>query len=220
LAKKYSDEGADEIVFLDISATNEKRKTAADLAKKVAQNISIPFTIGGGVSDLKTARDLLKSGADKIAINSAAVKNPNLISEISKNFGAQAVIVAIDAKKVSDKKWEIFTHGGKISAKIDAVFWAKKVEKWGAGEILLTSIDRDGTKKGFDISLTAAISDAVKIPVIASGGAKTAEHFAEVFQKTTATGALAASIFHFSEMKIPDLKKFLISKKIPIRAEI
>lgn len=217
LAKRYSAEGADELVFLDISATNEQRKTASAFAAKIAKEISIPFTIGGGIFSLEIAREVLSSGADKVAINSAAVKNPELISQISKEFGSQAVVLAIDAKKTSNDDWEVYINGGKVCTGLNAVEWAKVAEKLGAGEILLTSIDRDGTKLGFDIPLTKLVSESVKIPVIASGGAKTLLHFAEVFEETLATGALAASIFHFSEMEIADLKKFLHDRNIPVR---
>lgn len=218
LGKKYSDEGADELVFLDISATNEKRKTAVELAEKVAQSISIPFTIGGGVSSVEDIRAVLKAGADKVAINSAAVKNPQLVSECANIFGSQAIVVAIDAKYQSSEYWEVFISGGKTPTGINTIEWAKEVEKLGAGEILLTSMDGDGTRDGYDIALTKSIANAVNIPVIASGGVGKKEDFLEVFQKTSATAALAASVFHFAEIDILDLKTYLHHSHIPVRA--
>ena len=217
LAQRYSEEGADELVFLDISATEEARKTVSDFAHEVAKRISIPFTVGGGIASLEAAREILRAGADKIAINSSAVNNPKLISEISAEFGAQALVLAIDAKKVGDKKWEVFTRGGKTPTGKEVVKWAREGEKLGAGEILLTSMDRDGTQIGFDTELTKAVSEAVSLPVVASGGAKTAEHFVGVFQQTRASGGLAASVFHFGELDISVLKHFLHERNIPVR---
>lgn len=217
LGKKYSDEGADELVFLDISATNEKRKTAIELAEKVAQSISIPFIIGGGVSSVEDIRAVLKAGADKVAINSAAVRNPQLISECANIFGSQAIVVAIDAKYQSSEYWEVFVSGGKTPTGLNAREWAKEVEILGAGEILLTSMDRDGTKQGYDIALTKSIAHAVSIPLIASGGVGKKKDFLEVFQHTPATGALAASVFHFAEINIAQLKQYLHHSHIPVR---
>lgn len=219
LAKKYSDMGADELVFLDISATDEGRKTMVDFASQVAKKISIPFTIGGGIKSVDEARQVILAGADKIGVNSAAVKTPELITQLSKSFGAQAVVVAIDAKKVGEK-WEVFISGGKNPTGLDVLEWAKEAEKLGAGEILLTSMDQDGVKNGFDILLTNAVCDVVNIPVIASGGCGKKEDFVEVFTHTNVTAALAASVFHFGEIEIPNLKNFLSSKTIPVREEI
>ncbi len=217
LAKRYSDEGADELVFLDITATHEKRKTAARLAERVSKAISIPFAIGGGVKTSDDFREILLAGADKVAINSAAVKNPSLISECAERFGNQAVVIAIDAKQVADGKWEVFVGGGRIATGIDVIEWATEVQNRGAGEILLTSMDKDGTKSGFDIALLQAVGAVVSIPIIASGGVGTKEHFYEVFQQTPATGALAASVFHFGEILIPDLKTYLGDCNISVR---
>lgn len=217
LAKKYSDTGADELVFLDISATDEGRKTMVDFAKEVAKKISIPFTIGGGIKTVDEARAVILAGADKIGVNSSAVKNPELITHLSQAFGVQAVVVAIDAKKNKSGNWEVFISGGKKSTGQDVVQWAKKCQSLGAGEILLTSMDQDGVKNGFDIELTNAVCSAVSIPVIASGGAGKKEDFFEVLTKTSSTGALAASIFHFGEIEIPALKNYLYEKGIPVR---
>ncbi len=218
LAQRYSDEGADELVFLDITATHEGRKTAVELAEKVSKAISIPFAIGGGVTSPDEFREILLAGADKVAINSAAIKNPALVSECADRFGSQAVVIAIDAKKVfGEKLWEVYMRGGRTATEIDAITWAKEVEARGAGEILLTSMDRDGTKVGFDIDFLQAICDEVTIPVIASGGVGCKEHFAELFHKTSSTGALAASVFHFGEIQIPELKGYLLEEGIPVR---
>ena len=216
LAKLYCAQGADELVFLDITATAERRQTAAEVAQQVGGVIDVPFTIGGGIGSVGDARAVLAAGADKVALNSAAVARPELVSELAAAFGSQAVVVAIDAKANGDS-WEIFTHGGKRATGIDAVDFARTVAVAGAGEILLTSMNRDGTKQGFDIALTAAVSDAVSIPVIASGGVGTREHFAEVFQKTAATAALAASVFHFGEIEIAALKEYLRNEGIAVR---
>lgn len=216
LAKIYCRQGADELVFLDITATNEKRKTLSDLVKKVAAEINIPFTVGGGISSVKDIEILLNSGADKISINTSAVKNPTVLSEAAENFGSQCVVLAIDAKRI-EENWKVCLNGGRVETKLDAVEWAKAAESLGAGEILLTSMDADGTKKGFDTKLTERICKAVKIPVIASGGAGSEKHFAEVFQKTGADAALAASIFHFREIEIPTLKKYLKAQNIEVR---
>lgn len=216
LAKKYAAEGADELVFLDITATEEKRKTLSELVKKVATEINIPFTVGGGINSLEDAEIVIKSGADKVSLNSSAVKNPNLISEIAKQYGSQCVVVAIDTKLV-ESEWRVFVSGGKIPTDLLALDWAKKVTELGAGEILLTSMNNDGTKAGFAIEITKQISEAVSIPVIASGGAGSKEHFKDVFQKTKASGGLAASIFHYNEIPIPELKNYLKTQNIPIR---
>lgn len=216
LAKKYAADGADELVFLDITATEEKRKTLSELVKKVAAEINIPFTVGGGINSLEDAELVIKSGADKVSLNSSAVKNPQLISDIANQYGSQCVVVAIDTKFV-DNAWRVFVSGGKIPTDLLAIDWAIKVAELGAGEILLTSMNNDGTKAGFAIDIIKQISDAVSIPVIASGGAGTKDHFKEVFQKTKASGGLAASIFHYNEIPIPELKKYLKTQNIPIR---
>lgn len=216
LGEFYAKNGADELVFLDITATNEKRKTLSELVKKIAAKVNIPFTVGGGISSVNDVSLLLESGADKISINTSAVKNPNLISELSKRFGSQCVVVAIDAKQTNGS-WKVFLNGGKIATDIDAVAWAKEAEQRGAGEILLTSMNHDGTKNGFAIELTEKISSSVSIPVIASGGAGTMEHFSDVFTQGKADAALAASIFHFKEIDIRSLKSYLTSKDIPVR---
>ena len=216
LAKRYVVEGADELVFLDITATQEKRKTLTELVRKIAAEINIPFTVGGGINSLEDAKAIIESGADKISVNSAAILKPELISEIAKQYGNQCVVVAIDTKFI-DGEWMVFRSGGKIPTGLKAVEWAKKAVTLGAGEILLTSMNNDGTKAGFACDITKQISEAVSIPVIASGGAGTREHFAEVFQQTKATGALAASVFHFGQIPIPELKNYLKTQNIPIR---
>lgn len=215
LAKKYSQEGADELVFLDITATVEKRKTLVKLVKAVAQEIDIPFTVGGGVSSLEDASGLIKSGADKVAVNSAAVKRPDLINELAQQFGSQCVVLAVDVKKV-DQEYIVFTAGGRNSTGINAIDWIQESVERGAGEILLTSMDHDGTKSGFAINLLNELED-LKVPIIASGGAGSKDDFKELFSKTNATGGLAASIFHYGEVPIPELKDFLKQKEIPIR---
>jgi cyclase len=212
----YNDSYADEIVFLDITASYEERKTLVDVVRKVADNISIPFTVGGGIRTVEDIRDLLLAGADKVSINTTAVKNPNIISEGAYKFGSQCIVIAIDAKRVG-KQYRVFVKGGREDTGLDAIEWAMKVEKIGAGEILLTSIDTDGTKDGYDIELTKAVSEAVEIPVIASGGAGKMEHFLEVFKKTNCSAALAASVFHFREISIKELKLFLKSNGINVR---
>lgn len=216
LAKRYVIEGADELVFLDITATLEKRKTLTELVTRIAAEINIPFTVGGGINSIEDAKAIIDAGADKISINSAAILNPNLISEIEKNYGSQCVVVAIDTKFV-DGEWMVFRSGGKIATGLKAVEWAKSAAELGAGEILLTSMNNDGTKNGFACEITQQISNAVSIPIIASGGAGSMQDFADVFQQTKATGALAASVFHFGEIAIPNLKQFLITQNIPIR---
>lgn len=216
MAIKYSDQGADELVFLDISATDERRKTLIPLVKEIAKNINIPFTVGGGINALENVEELLKNGADKITINSASLSNPKLISEVAKRFGSQCMVVAIDTKFIGNQH-KVFSNGGKIETEKELFSWAKEVENLGAGEILLTSMNTDGTKAGFALEITKQLSELVNIPVIASGGAGTMHHFEAVFTETKATGALAASIFHFEEIAIPELKNYLKSKNLPIR---
>lgn len=209
-AKLYDKAGADELVFLDITASSDARNTVVDMVNAVARNVFIPFTVGGGVRTVEDFRTILKAGADKVSINSSAVKNPSLISEAAAKFGSQCVVVAIDAKKRDDNSgWDVYLNGGRINTGIDAAEWAKKAEMLGAGEILLTSMDCDGTKAGYDIELTRIISESVNIPVIASGGAGTMEHFLEAFRDAKADAVLAASLFHFREIEIMDLKKYL-----------
>ncbi|MFZ5552439.1 MAG: imidazole glycerol phosphate synthase subunit HisF [Bacteroidota bacterium] len=216
LAITYSQQGADELVFLDISATNEKRKTLADLVKRIAENINIPFTVGGGINSVEDVSVLLNAGADKISVNSAAVKNPQLITEISRQFGNQCVVVAIDAKKISGG-WKVFLNGGTTETDKELFQWAKEAEDRGAGEILFTSMDHDGTKNGFANEALKKLSDGLSIPVIASGGAGDMKHFADVFINGKADAALAASVFHFGEISLPVLKKYLDDKNIPVR---
>ncbi|MDD2245368.1 MAG: imidazole glycerol phosphate synthase subunit HisF, partial [Dysgonamonadaceae bacterium] len=213
---KYVQDGADELVFLDITATIEKRKTLIDLVERVAKEINIPFTVGGGIRSLNDAKAIIKAGADKISINSEAVKNPKLITELADQLGSQCVVLAIDTKFV-DNNWKVYIHGGKTSTPLLTVDWAKKGEELGAGEILLTSMNNDGMKQGFAIEITKQIAESVSIPVIASGGAGKMEHFAEVFQKTKVSAALAAGIFHFGEISIPELKTYLQKQNIQIR---
>jgi len=216
LAKQYVKQGADELVFLDITATLENRKTLVELVKTIAQEINIPFTVGGGISTVEDAIALIQAGADKVSINSSAVKNPQLITDLKNRFGSQFVVVAIDTKNVNGE-WKVFTKGGTFETELETVSWAKEVEKLGAGEILLTSMNSDGTKNGFDIEVTNAVSKTVNIPVIASGGAGKVEHFIEVFTKTEASAGLAASIFHFGEIPVPVLKNELKKQNIAIR---
>ncbi|HLP64145.1 imidazole glycerol phosphate synthase subunit HisF [Flavobacterium sp.] len=216
LASFYSKNGADELVFLDISATLEQRKTLAEMVMQLSKEINIPFTVGGGIQSVDDARILLQSGADKVSINSAAVLNPDLITQISAAFGSQSLVVAIDIKKV-EKDWYVFIKGGTESTGILAIDWAKKVEELGAGELLITSMNNDGSKNGFALDITNAISKAVYIPVIASGGAGNSEHFVELFTRTEVSAGLAASIFHFNEVPISELKNVLKTQNIPIR---
>lgn len=216
LAKRYVQEGADELVFLDITATVEKRKTLVELVEHISEEINIPFTVGGGINSIDDVDAIIKAGADKISVNSAAVKNPELIREIAQNYGSQFVVVAIDTKYIDDV-WKVVVHGGRTPTSLHTLDWAKKVAALGAGEILLTSMNHDGTKNGFAIALTQTISRAVGIPVIASGGAGTKEHFKHIFQESNASAALAASVFHFGEIPIPELKSYLKTHKIPIR---
>lgn len=216
LGALYAQQGADELVFLDISATNEKRKTFASLVKDIAKHINIPFTVGGGISSVQDVAPLLEAGADKVSINSAAVRNPNLIDELSKAFGAQCIVLAIDARTIQNE-WVVHTHGGKQPTAIKLFSWAKEGQDRGAGEILFTSMDHDGTKKGFAVDALNQLHNQLSIPVIASGGAGNKEHFLEAFVQGNADAALAASIFHFREVGIPELKLFLQSKEICVR---
>ena len=216
LAAFYSKEGADELVFLDITATEEKRKTLLDLVSKVAQKINIPFTVGGGISRVEDVEMLLKAGADKVSINSSAVKNPQLINDLAAKFGSQCIVVAIDAKKVNDQ-WKVHLIGGKVPTEMDLFEWAKEVEQRGAGEILFTSMNNDGTKEGFANKALKKLSDELDIPIIASGGAGNMQHFVDTFQIGKSDAALAASVFHFKEIKINDLKQELFKNNIPVR---
>ena len=216
VARRYNDEGADELTFLDITATHEKRDTMVEMVKNVSREVFIPLTVGGGIRELKDIYNLLNAGCDKVSINSAAIKNPDFINEGAKRFGSQCIVVAIDAKQVSKDKWNIFTHGGRNDTGIDAVMWAKQMYERGAGELLVTSMDGDGTKAGYDNDLNQRISNIVNIPVIASGGAGTMEHIKEAFEHG-ADAALAASIFHFKEIDIMDLKRYLDKNNISVR---
>lgn len=219
LAALYDREGADELVFLDITASAEGRAIMRDVARRTAEQVFIPFTVGGGLRTLEDIRLMLAAGADKISLNTAAVKNPRLVAEAAATFGTQCIVVAIDAKRVGPGKWEVYTHGGRTPTGIDALAWARQVESLGAGEILLTSMDCDGTQDGYDIELTRAVVDAVRIPVIASGGAGTLEHIAEVLTEGGADAALAASIFHFGTYRIREVKEYLQRRGIPVRLE-
>lgn len=207
MAQYYAENGADELVFLDISATTEGRKTIIDLVKQIASHISIPFTVGGGVKEVADIGRILEAGADKVGINSAAVENPQLIADAAEKYGSNRIVAAVDAKMFPDGKWHVMTHGGRKDAEIDAVLWVKKLEDLGAGEILLTSVDRDGVKDGYDLELTKAIVEAVNIPVIASGGCGNADHIVEVFAETDVASALAASIFHEKTVTIGEVKQ-------------
>jgi cyclase len=217
LGARYALEGADELVFLDITATNEKRKTLSELARRIAHHINIPFTVGGGISSIQDVQVLLENGADKISINTAAFKNPSLIAGLAREFGSQCIVLGIDAKKAANGKYYVYLNGGRMATETICLDWAKKGVDLGAGEILLTSMDQDGTKKGFALELTSMLAQGLPVPVIASGGGGTREHFAEVFQEGFADAALAASIFHFREIPIPDLKQFLKGLGIGIR---
>ncbi len=216
LAKKYAENGADELVFLDITATIDKRKTLVSLVEKIAQSINIPFTVGGGISTKEDVFEVLRAGADKVSINSAAVRNPSIINELSHVFGNQCIVAAIDAKAVNGD-WKVHLAGGRIATELNLFEWAKEVEDRGAGEILFTSMNSDGTKNGFAIEALAKVSESVNIPVIASGGAGTLEHFKEVFSNTEVSAALAASVFHYGEIEIPVLKQFLKKEGIEVR---
>jgi cyclase len=216
LAKLYVYQGADELVFLDITATVENRKTLAELVERIAAEINIPFTVGGGISRVEDVFSLIRAGADKISINSSAVRRPELISDIASEFGSQCVVVAIDTKLV-DSKWMVAVDGGRTMTALEASSWAAKVEELGAGEILLTSMNNDGTKSGFALDITGEVSSRINIPVIASGGAGTMRHFRDVFCNTDCSAALAASIFHFGEISVPELKNYLMQEKIQVR---
>lgn len=218
IAAAYDQAGADELVFLDITASSDARKTVVDMVRQVAEKVFIPFTVGGGIRTVEDFREILREGADKVSVNSSAIMRPQLISEAADKFGSQCVVVAIDAKRREDGSgWNIYKNGGRIDMGMDAVEWAMEVERLGAGEILLTSMDCDGTKAGYDLELTRIISENVNIPVIASGGAGTKEHFYDAFTVGKADAALAASLFHFKELEVMELKKYLAEKGIPIR---
>jgi cyclase len=216
LAKVYCDQGADELVFLDITASNEKRRTLRELVKAISAEIDIPFTVGGGINSVEDIELLLSAGADKVSINTAALNEPALLRESAKNFGSQCIVIAIDAKR-QGSGWVAYANGGRIATDHDAVTWASECVELGAGEVLLTSMDADGTKDGFDVELTRAVSDAVSVPVIASGGAGRPHHFIEAFELGKADAALAASVFHFREIEIPGLKEFLAQHDIEVR---
>ena len=217
LARYYSDQGADEIVFLDITATSDARDTVADVVERTAEQVFVPLTVGGGIRTLDDFRELLRAGADKISVNSAAVARPELITEAAERFGSQCVVLAVDARSRGDGTWEVVVAGGRKPTGIDLIDWVKKGEALGAGEILLTSMDADGTKAGFDLAMTKAVTDAVSIPVIASGGCGSLAHFAEVFEETNCDAALAASLFHFGELTVPQVKDYLRERSIPVR---
>ncbi len=217
LGARYATEGADELVFLDITATNEKRKTLSELARRIAHHINIPFTVGGGITSAEDVQVLLENGADKISINTAAFRNPALIKELAGNFGSQCVVLAIDAKRTTSGEWVVYLNGGRIETDITCIEWAKQGVDLGAGEILLTSMDHDGTKNGFAVELTRLMAETLPVPVIASGGGGKPEHFSQIFKEGKADAALAASIFHFREIPIPDLKTFLKTDGINIR---
>ena len=217
LAKYYSDQGADEIVFLDITATSDARETVADVVERTASQVFVPLTVGGGIRTLDDFQRLLRAGADKISVNSSAVKDNTLIARAAKRFGSQCVVLAIDARLRSEGWYEVVVAGGRTPTGIDAVEWARLGQRLGAGEILLTSMDADGTKAGFDLAMTKEVKEAVSIPVIASGGCGNLEHFAQVFEETGCDAALAASLFHFGELTVPQVKDFLRSRDIPVR---
>ncbi len=216
MAQLYDQKGADELVFLDITASSDKRNIMVDVVERTGDVVFIPFTVGGGLRNIEDIKAILRAGADKVSLNTSAVQNPDLIKESSKMFGSQCIVLAIDAKK-KGKSWEVYTHGGRTPTSIDAVEWAKRAENLGCGEILLTSMDADGTKDGYDIPLTKAISEAVTVPVIASGGAGNAEHICEALTKGKADAALAASIFHYEEHSIRKVKEYLRSKNVSVR---
>ncbi|MCK5040440.1 MAG: imidazole glycerol phosphate synthase subunit HisF [Candidatus Aenigmarchaeota archaeon] len=216
LAKKYNEEGADELVFLDITASVEERKTIYDIVRNVSRQLFIPFTVGGGISTVEDMQKLLFCGADKISVNTAAIKNPGIIKQASSKFGSQCIVVAIDAKKTQNS-WNVFINGGRTDTRIDAIEWAKKVQQFGAGEILLTSMDRDGTKKGFDIGLTKIISESINIPVIASGGAGDLKSISDIFEYGCADAMLAASIFHYGKFSVSQVKEYLAKNNMEVR---
>ena len=217
LAKFYSDQGADEIVFLDITATSDARDTVADVVERTASEVFVPLTVGGGIRTIEDFARLLRSGADKISVNSAAVADPTLISRAAERFGSQCVVLAVDARARGDGSWEVVVAGGRKPTGMDLIDWVRRGEALGAGEILLTSMDADGTKAGFDLAMTKAVTDAVSIPVIASGGCGSLAHFAEVFEETNCDAALAASLFHFGELTVPQVKDYLRERSIPVR---
>ncbi len=217
IAKAYDSAGADELVFLDITASSDARNIIINLVEKTAEQVFIPFTVGGGIRTVDDFKDILKAGADKVSVNSAAIKRPELISEAAYKFGSQCVVVAIDAKRKADGTFTVYLNGGRVDTGLDAISWAKEAERLGAGEILLTSMDADGTKAGYDLELTKLVAGSVNIPVIASGGAGTKEHFKEVLTEAKADAALAASLFHYKELSISELKTYLANEKIPIR---
>jgi len=217
IARSYDAAGADEITFLDITASSEGRDTILDVIERVSDQVFIPLTVGGGVRSIEDVRKLLNAGADKVSINTAAVEDPDLIDRASYHFGSQAIVVAIDARMSSPGKWEVYTHGGRKARGLDAIEWAREMARRGAGEILLTSMDRDGTKSGFDLELTRAVSEAVPVPLIASGGVGTLEHLAEGIEKGRADAVLAASVFHFGEITVPEAKRFLAARGIEMR---
>lgn len=217
LAKWYAEQGADELVFLDITATNEGRKTFAQLVREIARHIDIPFTVGGGISSVADVEVLLQNGADKVSVNSSAIKNPQLVEELARHFGSQCVTVAIDTKYKEETGWKVYTRAGTIETEHQTVEWAKQVVALGAGELLLTSMNNDGTKAGFALDITSEVAQAVSVPVIASGGAGSMAHFADAFLKAHADAALAASLFHFRELSIPDLKQYLKEQGVAVR---
>ena len=218
LARAYSDQGADELVFLDITASFEERKTFTGLVRRIAENISIPFTVGGGIHELSDVERLLEAGADKISVNSAAIRKPELIDEIASHFGSQVCVLAVDAKRQADGSWKCYLNGGRVETERDLMAWTHEAQERGAGEILFTSMDHDGVKTGYANETLAELAGRLSIPVIASGGAGTREHFRDAFLKGKADAALAASVFHFGEIKIPDLKLYLCAQGIPVRA--
>lgn len=217
LARKYSQEGADELVFLDITATNDGRKTTLDMVERVARQVFIPFTVGGGIRTVEDMRRMLKAGADKTSLNTAAVKNPGLLKEGAEKFGRQCMVLAVDARRAGDQKWEVYVNGGRTPTGLDCLEWVKKAVELGAGEILLTSMDADGTKDGYDIELTRAVSDAVNVPVIASGGAGKLEHFYDVLTLGHADAVLAASVFHYGQFTVRQVKEYLKSRGVEVR---
>lgn len=217
IAKRYNDQGADEITFLDITASYEDRDTTAHTVEKIAEQVFIPLTVGGGIRSVQDIRRLLNAGADKVSINTAAINNPDFVKEAAERFGSQCIVVAIDTKQVAENRWEIFTHGGRRATGLDAVQWAKQMVMNGAGELLLTSMDRDGTKAGFDLAVTRAISDAVPVPVIASGGVGNLQHLVDGIKEGGADAVLAASIFHFGQFSVPEAKLFMKERGIEVR---